>query len=196
MGKHLQYLCYCDSEEHRDYFKLMEQLLHAQRKSSGILFYYRLSQNPHFNNAIFGMILVQVVIVLLQRTGNFFVFENVTAEIAFDACFTLVFTLEAYVKVKGMEWSRYWSHNWNRLDFILVCISYFNLLTDFAGANQRVVSGALGARALKVLKFMGRIFRVARLVLRCIQALQRGEHFVSEPTIIYAESPIVQQVAI
>lgn len=48
-----------------------------------------------------------------------------------DDVFTIMFIVEAVVKIKKMTWKRYWYHSWNRLDFIVLLFAIPSLLNFF-----------------------------------------------------------------
>jgi len=189
MGKQLQYLCNCDEDQFDDYFKMMDGLLKSQRSDDAILFYYRLANMEEFNNFIFAVIFFQVIMTILQKTGIVPTIEDPAILIPLEVCFTALFMTEAYVRIKGLGWKGFWVDYWNRLDFLLVWISIFNILCDLAYANQKLLQGALGARGLKVLKLSGRVFRFIRVVLRCIKFAGRSEAYLKEFQRVRSDSP-------
>ena len=48
-----------------------------------------------------------------------------------DALFTLLFLIEAVVKIRHYGWSEYWDDNWNKFDFIITLVSIPSILNVF-----------------------------------------------------------------
>lgn len=79
-----------------------------------------------------------------------------------DSLFTLLFLIEAVVKIRACGFANYWSDGWNRLDFILVmvalpsCINIFGL--GVPGTNVLLSLRTMRAfKSLRMLKFIPNI---------------------------------------
>lgn len=71
--------------------------------------------------------------------------------ILIDCAFTLLFAIEAIVKIKVLNWENYWADGWNRFDFILVLCalpSLANLVTDI-GLSTNILLSFRAFRAFK-----------------------------------------------
>eukprot|EP00928_Gymnodinium_smaydae_P055455 TRINITY_DN38997_c0_g1_i1.p1 TRINITY_DN38997_c0_g1~~TRINITY_DN38997_c0_g1_i1.p1 ORF type:complete len:478 (-),score=114.99 TRINITY_DN38997_c0_g1_i1:197-1630(-) len=87
----------------------------------------------------------------------------------FDLVFTVLFTLEVYVKVKKLGWSRYFASWWNVLDFVLTLSMLFDLIVLATVPFQTVAELALTGhvhsfgRTARLLRCL-RLVRVLRLL--------------------------------
>lgn len=79
--------------------------------------------------------------------------------------FTLIFTAEAYLKLRAFSY-RYFETTWNKFDFFIVVTSLIDIAIEFASAgqeqNEALSVGPQVARLLRVL----RVTRVVRLAKR------------------------------
>lgn len=74
-----------------------------------------------------------LVLVLLNTSimyiGGFF--ANIHHLLYADSIFTILFLIEATIKIKRYSWSEYWQEGWNRFDFILLILALPSLLWMF-----------------------------------------------------------------
>jgi voltage-gated sodium channel len=71
--------------------------------------------------------------------------------VVLDSIFTLLFLIEAIVKIKTYGWKAYWSDGWNKFDFILVLCampSLLNLVAD-TGLSTNILLSFRTFRAFK-----------------------------------------------
>lgn len=71
--------------------------------------------------------------------------------VVLDSIFTLLFLVEAIVKIKTYGWRAYWSDGWNKFDFILVLCampSLLNLVAD-TGLSTNILLSFRTFRAFK-----------------------------------------------
>ena len=76
-----------------------------------------------------------------------------------DTIFVGLFTIELLVKVLGLSLSDTWSDMWNRLDVIVVLLSYVAMALEAAFAS--LGSGVAALRALRLLRLL-RLLRAIR----------------------------------
>lgn len=76
-----------------------------------------------------------------------------------DALFTLIFLVEALLKISVKGWKGYWSRGWNRFDFIILVIALPSLAALFVDTGV-VTNSVLALRAMRLLKS----FRMARFI--------------------------------
>lgn len=85
-----------------------------------------------------------MLVLVLINTGILFVSGffsgNYSLLLIIDSLFTLLFLIEALVKIRMHGFSKYWSDGWNRLDFILVALPSRRALTSSANISQAQVS--------------------------------------------------------
>ena len=96
------------------------------------------------------VIIINTLIIFLQESnfkGQYFYLDIVC---------TIFFVIEMIVKIKTYSFKEYWKNNWNRLDFILVCISTPAILTTFFEAG--ILSNLSVLLTLRLL----RVFRLFR----------------------------------
>ena len=113
----------------------------------------RLVEWPKFDSLVMLCIVVNVVLLSMNHyhqpngLAQFLSFSN--------AALTILFALEAAVKIIAMRPTFYWQCPWNRFDFAITALSVFGLMMMIFG-----VSGTLGSiiRTLRVC----RIFRLVK----------------------------------
>jgi voltage-gated sodium channel len=91
-----------------------------------------------------------------------FVTEQGGALLILDCLFTMLFLIEAIVKIRVRGFSGYWSDGWNRFDFILVLLalpSCINLFVDaLPGTNILLSLRTMRAfKSFRMLKFIPNI---------------------------------------
>ena len=107
-----------------------------------------------------------MLVLVLINTGIIFIsgfIPNQGGALLFiDSLFTLLFLVEAVVKIQARGFSKYWSDGWNRFDFILVllalpsCINIFGL--DLPGTNILLSLRTLRAfKSFRLMKFVPNI---------------------------------------
>lgn len=85
-----------------------------------------------------------------------------------DALFTLLFIIEALVKIRTYGWKDYWYENWNKFDFIITLIAVPSLLNIFIETGL-ATSVILSLRSLRIFKS----FRLLKFIPN-INGLLRG----------------------
>ena len=104
-----------------------------------------------------------MLVLVLINTGIIFVSGFIPEQggtlLIIDSLFTLLFLLEAVVKIHVHGFSGYWSDGWNRFDFILVllalpsCINVFGY--DFPGTSILLSLRMMRAfKSFRLLKFI------------------------------------------
>ena len=94
---------------------------------------FKLVQNEKFDYFILVVIMLNILTMALS-------FEGMTAEYEkgltyANLVFTVVFIMEAFLKVLGLGFTGYWFNGWNRFDFFVVLTSIVDLLMDIMGAS-------------------------------------------------------------
>jgi len=84
--------------------------------------------------------------------------------------FSLIFTLEAAIKITALGFGVYFDSGWNKFDFCVVCISVFDIVMDFSG-NKIFSFLKIGPQIARVF----RILRVSRLfkLVKGLKGLQK-----------------------
>lgn len=107
-----------------------------------------------------------MLVLVLINTGIIFISGFLSDQggtlLIIDCLFTLLFLLEAVVKIRVWGFSKYWSDGWNRFDFILVLIalpSCINIFGDILpGTNILLSLRTMRAfKAFRMLKFIPNI---------------------------------------
>ena len=92
-----------------------------------------------------------------------------------NTVFTIIFMAEAVIKIVAINWAQYWHRGWNRLDFVLVALSVFDLVIisniDAPKMNESAFDSRTTVRAMQAL----RVLRVFRLVRKSVQVKQLFE---------------------
>ncbi len=113
---------------------------------------------------------VMLVLVLINTgiifAGGFMPNQESTLVII-DSCFTLLFVIEAMVKIQAKGFADYWNDGWNRFDFILVLLalpSCINVFGEFIpGTNVLLSLRTLRAfKAFRMLQFIPNIENLLR----------------------------------
>lgn len=101
---------------------------------------------------------ILLIVILLNTLIIFFQESGLKSHIYlyFDIICTIFFIVEIIVKINTYSFKEYWKDNWNRLDFILVCISTPAILTTFFEAG--ILSNLSVLLTLRLL----RVFRLFR----------------------------------
>lgn len=84
----------------------------------------------------------------------------------FDDVFTVLFTLEAIVKIRTLTWTTYWQSRWNRFDLFVLLFalpSLFALFSDTVIATNAVLVFR-SFRIFKTLRLMKAIPRIGELL--------------------------------
>ena len=108
-----------------------------------------------FDQFILGCILLNTTIMAIDWYGCP---QNILDGFEYaNYFFTIVFTLEAAIKITALSVRGYFSKGWNKFDFLIVLVSYVTLIIGFA--TEKSVGGpktSTIARAFRI----GRIFRL------------------------------------
>ena len=97
-----------------------------------------------------------LLFVILINTLIIFVYESGIKNqllLYLDTTCTIFFIIEMLVKIKTFTFKNYWKSNWNRLDFILVCLSAPSIITIFfEGGILSNLSVLLTLRLIRVFR--------------------------------------------
>jgi len=108
-----------------------------------------LVNKPSFEYVIIGAILLNTVFLTFEHEGQP---DGLTTFLfAFNIIFTVMFALEAAVKIIALTFKNYWLETWNRFDFFISFLSVADLIVFAASGDGVGVASVF------------RIFRVARL---------------------------------
>lgn len=107
-----------------------------------------------------------MLVLVLINTGIIFISGFAASQggslLFIDSAFTLLFLLEAIVKIHAQGFLRYWSDGWNRFDFIIVLIALPSVVNLFGlslpGTNILLSLRTLRAfKSFRLLKFIPNI---------------------------------------
>ena len=93
-----------------------------------------------------------MLVLVLVNTIAIFVggfFEASTFFIWSDSFFTILFVIEAIVKISTYGWKDYWKDGWNRFDFILTVVAIPSLMNSFLDFDL-ATNILLSLRALRI----------------------------------------------
>lgn len=102
-------------------------------------------------NFITTMVVVNVVVLFAAGFG-----EGATLFSYVDDLFTVLFIVEALVKIHEWGWRGYWARRWNRIDLLLLLLSLPSLVLVAA-------SSAIGSNVVLSLRIF-RLFKMFRLL--------------------------------
>ena len=115
------------------------------------------------------VIIINTLVIFLQES-NF----KLHTYLYLDVVCTIFFVIEMIVKIKTFSFKGYWESNWNRLDFILVCISTPAILTTFFEVGiLSNLSFLLTLRLLRVFKLF-RAFHFFPNINKIAEGLSRA----------------------
>lgn len=82
-----------------------------------------------------------------------------------DAAFTMLFAMEAVVKIKTQGWRCYWQDGWNRFDFIIIILALPTILTPLIenSVETSVILALRGFRLIKSFKMFSLIPNINNL---------------------------------
>lgn len=118
---------------------------------------------------IFTLIIVNSVIIFI---GGFKSLENQILHFS-DMAITLLFVIEAVIKISVYGWRRYIDSHWNKLDFILVIFSFPSMILNFFPAHLTDLSFLLVLRVSRVFKFF-RFFKFIPGIDQLIRGIRRA----------------------
>ncbi|MDF1546199.1 MAG: ion transporter [Bacteroidales bacterium] len=90
-----------------------------------------------------------------------------------DSIITIFFLIEATIKINFYGWKNYISSNWNKLDFILVAISFPSIILLIAQSHFQGLSFLLIFRVFRTFKFF-RLFKFIPGIDTLIKGVQRA----------------------
>lgn len=120
-----------------------------------------------------GVILLNTLLMFL---GGFWP-DNQWFSLA-DSAFTIIFLIEAAVKIGSSGWRSYWADGWNRFDFIVLLIALPSLSSLFMEQSPGT-SAVLALRSMRLFKS----FRLFRFVPN-IRKLLKGIRLASRATML------------
>lgn len=136
---------------------------HAPKNPVRAFFFY-LAKSKYFEITMMGAILTNMIVMALPYQGASA--EYLLAVDDINMGLTIVFILEACVKLLGQGLTLYFKNNWNKFDFFVVSTSSIDLIIEFAvGSNFPLL------RSVPQLIRVIRVLRIARL-LRLVKSLK------------------------
>lgn len=102
-----------------------------------------------------------------------------------DCIFTVLFLIEAIVKIGHYGWKGYWESNWNKFDFIITILAVPSLLNIF-------IPGAIPTNVLLAFRVL-RVFKVFRLFrfIPNISAILKGIRLAMKASFVVAVGFVV-----
>lgn len=110
------------------------------------------------------MLVAIVLNTIIMFLGGFWP-DSIWFELS-DSVFTLLFLMEAIVKISTDGWKKYWQSNWNRFDFIVVIIALPSLASPFV-EHSMATNAVLALRSMRLFKS----FKVIRFIPNIKQLL-------------------------
>lgn len=102
-----------------------------------------------------------------------------------DSFFTLLFVVEAAVKIRSDGWTTYWRDSWNRFDFIVLLIALPSLLSPFI-EQYMATNAVLALRSFRVFK----MFKLLRFIPN-VKKLLKGIRLAFRPSLLVAAAGAV-----
>jgi len=130
-----------------------------------------------FLNQKFILTLIIINTITLFIEGYYDLIDPIYIEIAqfIDHKITILFLIEAIIKIRHYGWKKYWSSSWNKLDFLIVLMSIPHLLASIPGfemLDMHILSVFRVLRALRLLRMIRFVPNVDKLIEGVIRALK------------------------
>lgn len=87
---------------------------------------YRIVMSRKFEFFILAVILLNVVALMMEYEGMSMEYKD-ALEMA-NVVFTIIFVVEAVVKIMALTFRGYWTDAWNRFDFIVAFVGAFDIM--------------------------------------------------------------------
>ena len=117
--------------------------------------------------------IIMLVLVLIN-TGIIFISGFMPGQegtlLLLDGMFTMLFLIEALVKIHVLGFPKYWSNGWNRFDFIIVLLALPSCL-NFLGYNFPATSILLSLRTMRAFKSF-RLFQFVPNIERLLNGIK------------------------
>ena len=109
---------------------------------------------------VFVMCMIVASVVLLSTTYADMQIAHVRVQEVAEIFFQVVFTVEAIIKIYALTPKAYFSLGWNILDFVVVCVGYVTIITEYASDMQL---GSYAGQKLRIFRLLrlSRFFRLA-----------------------------------
>jgi voltage-dependent calcium channel T type alpha-1G len=136
----------------------MKQVPYYSNYSKFRLFLHDLCNNKYFDLVIAAVIGLNVILMSLE----FYMMPKILEEILdiFNYIFTVIFTIEALMRIFALGFSRYLKDRWNQLDIIIVVLSIVGIVFDKLNSKSTIPINPTIIRTMRVL----RIARVLKLL--------------------------------
>ncbi|KAK9823801.1 hypothetical protein WJX72_005586 [[Myrmecia] bisecta] len=121
--------------------------------------FYNIAVSKGFEKAIMAVIIANVILMAAFWYGEPPRWTKVKEDI--NMAFTVVFCIEAGVKIYGLTWHHYITNGWNKFDLFLVVTSSVDIILSYLAANISGVDKVL--RVQKLLRLM-RLTRMIKLI--------------------------------
>jgi len=126
---------------------------------------FDLGSHRLFDLGIIGCIFLNVIVMMCSHHAPSVVFVDVTE--ALNLVFSIIFLLEAIVKIAGFGWKQYIRDWWNRFDFLIVVLTVATYAIQWSGSDSEG-----GVSSLPIDPTIGRLLRLFRgiRVLRMVKS--------------------------
>jgi hypothetical protein len=123
---------------------------------------HRIVELQSFEMGMMGVIIFNVVVLSLKYHGEPEAWTLM--QDGFNEICTIVFTVEAGMKIWAYTFSGYWIEAWNRFDFVVVVASWLDIVVRVNSWDDDISPTPF--RLLRVVRVAGRISRVFKLSKR------------------------------
>ena len=113
----------------------------------------------NFDNFITAIIVVNTLMMMAEFYTQPPVMHTVL-EIS-NVVFTVIFFVEAVIKIVGLGWGQYWLSTWNKFDFVICTVSVIDIMFLY------IATAIAGPKVVKV-------FRLGRIISRLLKILRIG----------------------
>lgn len=119
---------------------------------------YRVIKSKYFEFFITFSIIGNIIILSMNYEGSSPDYQTILEN--FNYSFTVIFIAEFLVKILALGPWKYFKHNWNRLDFLIVFLSILDIILHSTSANTTNTFMRKGPQIIRIF----RIIRVVRMV--------------------------------
>lgn len=140
------------------------------------LYLYKLSKSKYFKN----FIMLVIVINILQMAILYDEAPDIYVQVLeiLNIIFSVIFCMEAVIKIIALTSKIYFSKAWNRFDFMVVCTSMIDIILSSFNVQQLKML-RLGPQLIRIL----RVLRVSRFI-RIAKSMKNLQNQIS--TLIYS----------
>lgn len=97
---------------------------------------------------ILSLIFINAIVIFIQEFNNSYNFLYYV-----DNFFTILFSVEIFIKIKSYTFKSFWKNSWNRFDFIIISLAIFSVIANkFTSIGLQSIVFITSLRTLRIFK--------------------------------------------